>query len=310
MIIKPPDYRKSILPHRVFFTWDITYKCNYKCSYCNYGREKDAFTPANTVYPGIERLIEIWMKIYRRYGSCEIHFAGGEPFAYPGFMDFVESISEFHTWECSTNFYWDPEELIERIKPGRARIGVSFHPEFANFDNFLEKAVKLKKAGFEVWANYVAYPPFMGPMRVYKQKFADVGISMSILPFKGKYKGKNYPDEYTDDEREYLKSLGTEVWVKKTLDFTFGKKNSEKKGKLCRMGQMYARILSDGNVYSCCSKTARKLGNLFDGSFSLLEDPIICEDENCPCWKCMVVGEEDRWKDHWVVPADARDIIE
>jgi MoaA/NifB/PqqE/SkfB family radical SAM enzyme len=306
MIIQAPDFRVKVPPFRVFLTWDITYKCNYKCSYCHYGGAPDAGVPPETAHPGVGRWIEIWEDIRRRYGSCQIHIVGGEPFHYPGFMELIIQLSQMHTWECSTNLSWDPDELIRRVSPGRARIGVSFHPEFVDFDTFFAKAKKLKDAGFEVWANYVSFPTILKGMDVCKKKFADAGISMSILPFKGEHNGKQYPDAFTDDERAFLRSLGTEPWVKKTLDFTFDKQQQKNINKSCRMGQMYAKIYSNGDAYNCCVKSAVKLGNLIDGTFKLLEEPYICREETCPCWKCMLVDNQSHWVEHWVVPPDAR----
>ncbi len=309
-MIKPaPDYRNRIAPQRVFFTWDITYKCNYRCSYCNFNEPAGWLEPESTVYPGLDAWAGAWRKIYERYGSCEIHCAGGEPFVYPDFMELIEKLSGMHTLEFSTNLHWDPEDFIRRIMPGRARIGVSFHPEFVSFEAFFEKVAKIKGAGFEVWVNYVAYPPIFKGMQEFKQRFEQIGVAMSLLPFKGKYEGRAYPEGYTEQEKRYLRECaGTDSWTQKTMDFAFAKEKREIKSRLCRMGQMYAKIHSNGDAFSCCAKTAKKLGNLVSGTFSLLEEPSLCEDDNCPCWKGMVIGKEKDWAEHWVVPPDARQI--
>lgn len=306
MIKPPPDFRKSLKPGKVFITWDITYKCNYKCSYCHYGGAKDSCEPCETVYPGTDKWVEIWTDIYERYGSCQIHIVGGEPFYYPDFMNLIVKLSKIHTWECSTNLSWAPETLIANISPGRARIGVSYHPEFVGFEEFYAKAVKLKKAGFEVWANYVAYPSILEGMDECKRRFEEAGISMSILPFKGQYKGKTYPEAFTEEERAFLRKLGTEPWVQKTLDFTFDKKQQQTRNKKCRMGQMYAKISANGDALSCCTGNAVKLGNVIQGTFALLDEPVTCNDDKCPCWKCMLVDNEEHWCAHWVVPPDGR----
>jgi len=283
MIKPPPDFRKDIAPYRIFFTWDITYKCNYRCSYCSYGGAPGAREPVPTRYPSINKWVEVWQDIYEKYGSCEIHFAGGEPFIYPEFMDLIDRLSEMHTLEFSTNLFWNPDDFIERISSGRARIGVSFHPEFVDFGKFFQKALRLKEAGFEVWANYVAYPPIVKEMAEYKHNFEQSGISMSIFPFKGKYNGKEYPEGYTEEERDFLRKLSTYLRTEKTLDFAFIKEEQKPKRRFCRMGQMYAKLYPDGNAYNCCRENAPKLGNLLDGTFSLLEEPFLCEARSCPC---------------------------
>ncbi|MDD4894253.1 MAG: radical SAM protein [Candidatus Omnitrophica bacterium] len=305
-IKSPPDYRRGIAPHRVYFNWDITHECNYACSYCMFhgtGRKKEIVP---TIYPGIDKLVEIWRGIYEKYGSCEILFSGGEPFVYPGFMDFIERLSRIHTLEFSTNFSWDPDDFINRIKPGRARIAASFHPEFTDFDTFFSKVLRIRKAGFEIWVNYVTYPPFLKNMSAFQEKFENSGITFSILPFGGDYGGKVYPEGYTQEELNYLNSLGTRVHVKETLDFAFNITKRNTRGKLCRMGQMYAKILPNGEATNCCVPGALRLGNIFDNTFSLLEKPFLCEQDNCHCWRCMLVGNEGFWLEHWPVPPDAR----
>lgn len=306
MIKPPPDFRKDTAPYRVFFNWEITHKCNYKCSYCFFGNAVITKEPTDTVYSGKAKCIAIWQDIYKRYGSCEIHFAGGEPFIYPEFMDLIEQLSEIHTMEFSTNFFWDPDDFIKRIKPGRARIGVSFHPEFIDFDTFFSKALKIKKAGFELWVNYVAYPSFLEGIDRYKDVFAQYDIPMYFLPFKGRYNRKEYPDNYTQEEKGYLKKLGANIVSEKTLDFAFTKDKKNDENKLCRMGQMYAKIWPNGQVFRCCLSTTLSLGNIFDGTFALLEHPLSCREDNCPCWKRMLIGNEEYWLEHWPVPPDAK----
>lgn len=78
---------------------------------------------------------------------------------------------------------------------------------------------------------------------------------------------------------------------------------------LCRMGQKYCKIRPNGEVYRCCAWLAGNtdlekpiyLGNFFkDDNFRLLEEAAPCDYLPCPCERCMVVGEEARWKDRWV----------
>lgn len=72
--------------------------------------------------------------------------------------------------------------------------------------------------------------------------------------------------------------------------------------RLCRMGQMYAKVYPIGDAYRCCAKGTAKMGNLLDGSFKLSDEPLLCESEHCFCWRCMMAGEEDTWAQHWVIP--------
>jgi organic radical activating enzyme len=289
--------RKLIPPHRVFFSWYISNVCNYKCSFC---------TPENikTISVDLEQWVIIWDGIYDRYGECHIHISGGEPFIYPKFMELIACLSRKHTLEFSTNLSCDIKSLIDNISPKRASLGGSFHPEFANFNQFFRKVALLKRKGFNVWINYVAYPPHLKDMAKYKMAFATSlpGVFFVIQPFSGKYAGCDYPQGYTAEEKKLMEFNENSEVNKGTIDWRTDDKKSSVKGKFCRMGQMYARIYPNAEVYRCCGNGASRLGNLVDRTFRLSEEAVPCECDNCPCWKCMLVGKEDYWKNHWRTP--------
>jgi len=150
--------RKSIPPYQVFFTWDIHYACNYKCSYCILKEEWDALSKKNR-YPGINKWIEIWDSIYRKYGSCRLHISGGEPFVYPSFLELIAHLAEKHTLTFDTNLSLDVFSFTKKIKPERVRFAATFHPEFTELASYLERVKHLKENGFEIIVDYVAYPP-------------------------------------------------------------------------------------------------------------------------------------------------------
>ncbi|MFA5163751.1 MAG: radical SAM protein [Patescibacteria group bacterium] len=301
--IKETIPRESIPPHRVFFTWDIHYRCNYRCTYCNAPKPgQGGFIEAR--YLPIDKWLAIWGDIYERYGRCQIQLSGGEPFIYPGAMDLVIQLSKIHTLEFSTNFYWDIEPFIQNVSPDRARIGVSFHPEFADFGSFLDKALRLKRNGFEVWVNYVAYPALLKDMPGYKLEIERAGMHFSILPFTGQFEGRVFPGGYTEREMMVINEgyVAADEVNKKTIDWNMGEQKNKTKGKLCRMGQMYGKIRPNGLVHRCCGTPASELGNIIDGTFKLSEEPLACESEQCPCWRCMLVSDEGQWSTHWVIP--------
>ncbi|NLB35260.1 MAG: radical SAM protein, partial [Elusimicrobia bacterium] len=284
----------------LFFTWDLTYDCNYTCSYCSLGYEEERARKPKSLIFSPDEWGRIWEDIYQKYGPAHIHLTGGEPFTYPGIMEIIKNFISYHTFECSTNLFWDPDELIPFVPPDRLRIGVSYHPEMEELSVFLKKAEKLVKAGFEVWSNYVAYPPFLENLPQAKKAFKDIGINMSILPFNGRFKDSDYPAAYSEEERDFLRNLGADLpWVKKTMDFAFEEKTIEKekqKPRKCWMGAVYAKIHPDGKVFRCCAEGAEFLGNITDSTMERLDSPAPCSLENCPCWKGMILGSEDIWE--------------
>ena len=284
--------RTTIPPYRVFFTWYINNECNYNCSYCH----PEKIKPVNIE---IERWFEIWDNIFNRYGCCQIDISGREPFLYLSFIDLIKYLSQKHILQFSTNLSWDLDVFVENINPRRVKMGASFHPEFVKLDKFLKKLILLREKGFDIWVTYVGYPLFLKDMAEYKRKVEEQNIPFNILPFSGEFGGRVYPQGYTDEEKKLL-SIFDDAVNKDTIEWKTKNWKANTKGKLCRMGQMYARIYPDAEAHRCCGKGSQRLGNLIEGTFKLLDEHLPCECDNCLCWKCMLVGKEEYWQNYWL----------
>lgn len=304
-LISNSDDKKIKLPppHKVFLNWDIHYSCNYRCSYCFFqGKWEEVFR--GNVYPGIQPWVDIWRRFYDKYGECEIDISGGEPTTYPDFFELISQISQMHRIRFNTNLSFDTSELFEKINLSqkakgwdRIKVNSSFHPEYASLGNFLDKLTIVKDTGFKAIVTYVAYPPHLKQMYDVKQIFIKKGIDFVIQPFRGKYQGLSYPDAYTDEEKEILNicSPGNPEGL---FTHHLGEKKDKEK-RLCRMGQVYAKIYPNGEAHRCCAEGVGRIGNIInDKDFTLLSEPTYC-DVSCPCWKAMIVDKEPVWLHYW-----------
>ena len=277
---------------KIRFSWDLHWKCNYRCPYCWWHGKWNEFSKRN-VYPGVEKLIQVWKRIYYLYGECHIEIAGGEPSIYPGFEDFILELLNYHTVQIMTNLSGSFDKLIndktDKVTK-KFKMGATFHPLFAKLDDFLLKAKKIKEAGLSIGILYLSYPPQIKDIPKLKKLFADNDIYYSTSTFWGIYKGKKYPDSYTDVE-------------KKIIGIAIGQRENEKfqteplitKGKLCNAGHTYALIHPDGEVLPCGGATREGkqviLGNIFDTNFKLLDKPEPCPSNDCACneWAFLIV---------------------
>lgn len=296
--------------NRVFFTWDIDYRCNYNCTYCFLHYEPET-TNIKTVYLEPQEWIKIWKDIYERYGYCHISVTGGEPFIYPNFIDIISELSQIHTFEFSTNLSWDIKDFVKKISPERVIINSSFHPEFIGIQKFLERFFFLKQNNYPISITIVAYPPLLEKIIEYKELFEKNGLKAIIYPYRGPYWSRKYPEGYTQTEKRFLRQLEIRVGAKvtgKLIDAHICGKGEETPGgrKLCHMGQRYAKIVPNGDAYRCCAAVNKdwgRLGNIINNTFSLLKKPEYCPDyRNCSCYKAMIVTEEKKWLKHWKVP--------
>jgi MoaA/NifB/PqqE/SkfB family radical SAM enzyme len=290
-------FQRGTLPYRAFATWNIHYACNYKCTYCHAPKPEQKDTKKVSYISG-EKWLNIWSKIYDKYGTWEILISGGEPFVYPGFMELLLELSKIHIISVCTNLEWDVTYFIKYADAKRIKIETSFHPEFAELDKFSEKLKLLKENGFLPTVNFVPWPPFLSKIQEIKEKIESVGCILTLQPFIGTFSGREYPQGYTEEERGHFRIFNDECNLK-TLGLKTTSEANSTKGRLCRMGQNYVYLHPDGQTSRCCRDHSFSLGNIIDGSFKLLEEAAICNAHNCNCWRAMLVDKEDFWWRHW-----------
>jgi MoaA/NifB/PqqE/SkfB family radical SAM enzyme len=281
---------------KISFSWDLHWHCNYRCPYCWWHGKWEEFSK-RSVYPGLEKLIAVWKRIYDKYGQVHIEIAGGEPSIYPDFSKFILEILNYHTVSIMTNLSGDIDPIINstspNVMPERFKVGATFHPLFVKIEEFLPKVVKMRRKGMAIGVLYLSYPPQIKDIPKYKKIFEENDIFFSVSTFWGEYNGKTYPDAYTPEEIAIVDpALGTRKEEK------FQTKPFNPKGKLCNAGHRYGLIHPDGEVLPCGGASYKGeniiISNLFDPNFKLWDAPRPCPSEICPCneWAFLLQDKE------------------
>ena len=311
-----PIHPRRPPPHKVHWNWEILLPCNYRCSYCVVHDERTPYLKLD-----VPEWRTIWERIFSLYGCCQVRFAGGEPTIYPRYIDLVGMLLRMHTVDVTTNLSFDVDEWIRRVPPAGIAISGSLHLEHTQPEPFMRKLLTLRDKGNRlISACLVAHPASLARVEPIREMFEKQNILFKIIPFNGEYQGRRYPDAYTDDEKRLL---GLQVEkstdaLAKTLNKQwqdFAKTKPDERnfaGMPCHMGEMYAKIYSDGTVRRCCHTGMDALGKITDPEFRLSEGPVPCAVTSCSCWKAMVVGRYEEkagqlWQsaDHPVWPVKA-----
>ena len=277
------------ITRKISFSWNLHYRCNYRCPYCFFYERWEDLYKVN-VYYSFKQWIDFWDRIYENYGEIiiEISGAGGEPFIYPSFIKIIRHLSNKFSIDIVTNLSPNIEcltEFVKEVNYKNIRMSLSFHPSFTNLESFFSKTMFLKEKGFDIRVLYVAYPPQLKQLLYFKNRFEDSGICFIGIPFRGIYQELDYPKSYTKEEVSILNcashnlSSGDKEWVDNQLDI------QEIKGRLCYAGQFHAHVEMDGKVYRCINyrDSKKEIGNIFDKNFKLSNEPKPCECDICPC---------------------------
>ena len=174
---------------KIRFTWNISYDCNYRCSYCFFDGKWDDYSRRN-IYLSVEDWMKHWNRICEKHGQIFLIITGGEPFIYPNFIQLVKELSRicFHI-NVSTNSSMDLMKFVKEIDPKKASISLSFQREFDSLEVFIERVKLIRKYNFNGCLNLVAYPSFLEELENDKNKLkTETGEEFKIVPFFGKYK--------------------------------------------------------------------------------------------------------------------------
>jgi len=257
------------------FGWDLCYSCNLRCPYCSVWKDE------NPPKIGIERWVSGWKSVAEKYGRCKICLSGGEPSTHPLFSEIVENISQYHTVDICTNLLWDPAPLLSRVAPSRVRVSPTFHPAQGNdFSVFFSKI--LLAGDYLSVVRYVFLPENDSEARLAKDKCEKHGIHLNFLPVRF----NNSNGEFVGNSQEQKK------WLSEQEDsyrlYYLLEKSPE--GKKCMAGMKSAMVRPDGSVDRCPQhEDGGTLGNILDGTFSLVREAAVCRKKICVSEPQMII---------------------
>ena len=262
-------------------TWDLAYICNYRCPYCFIDWKKAGLGVRHSpVLP--QDWTDFWKRLHDQYGRFNITLAGGEPFVYPGIVQLLGQVSQWHVVNVCTNLSWSPELVIGVLDAARVRFSCSFHPHFAQLEEFTARLGLLKRSGYVVMASVVAYPSYFDQWQGYKESFEKSGVKFYFQPFQGSYAGKEYPKSYSADQRRFL--YGAEFLPGELMEHPM--KERAPLGRLCAAGQKRFRVTVDGSIRRCAPAMRLKeapLGHIKDAVIRLFDAAKPCPAEACFC---------------------------
>ena len=120
--------RSFLSRHPMWVAWQVTYRCNLKCSFCNYWQ-----SPSK---PEDELTVEQFRQGSRnlsRMGASLVSLAGGEPLVRNDIVDIVAAIGDYHFPFITTNG-WNADEHLAREIFAAGCWGVSISLDYAAAD--------------------------------------------------------------------------------------------------------------------------------------------------------------------------------
>jgi len=254
-------------------------KCNYRCPYCYY---IGLHSPVDKFHGKIEQWHEAFLN---SFGKQHIYFymAFGEPIIGKNFFEILDMVGNEPNWEGRITSNISILEYLKRIvnskaaKEGRFHINGSFHPCMTTREKFLNKLLFLRDNGIEPSIVYVAYPKYFSHFVEDIEEFSKHGFITHVRTFQGKYKGKLYPQSYTEEEYKIVSFFMDSGSIKYMLNLYDTKNHYTFSGFHFFIINETGKVGYDSNCFR--GKYKGIFGNILDGSF---KPPLLPTRYPCP----------------------------
>ncbi|MCS7316786.1 MAG: hypothetical protein NZZ41_00485 [Candidatus Dojkabacteria bacterium] len=295
------DYKKltTNIDNFLYISWEVTTFCNYSCSYC----WPESHDNVNKWPTDFNKIVIFFNKLRKAYENKKIfiEIMGGEPTLWPDLKNFIRFFNNNFFINLVTNFtknkrYW---EDFPRV----CLFSLSFHPERASVDNFLEKLDILCKKQENIAISFMYLPQYKEKnfemIKKIKEKNYKVFFVSKIIK---NYETGMHLESYTKEDFDNIKrnnfynsnNLNLIFPSKFVLDgkeqnINFWKEIQEKKqnswvGWKCYIGSKRLFIKANGDIYKATCRVGGKIGNIYDENFFKLEKEYeICTKKICEC---------------------------
>ena len=267
----------------VWCSWQVTYRCNFRCSFCNYWQ-----TPS---HPDSELTVAEFAlggRNLAQWGSLLISLGGGEPLLRPDIVDIVRELARHHFVFITTNGWLVTPALARRLfEAGLWGVSVSLdyadparHDRQRGRPGAYQRALSALRAFAEARTapqqrvnlmcvlthdNIDDLPPLA-------QAALDVGANLMVQPYSSLKTG----------ERRFLPQVGASRRLqdlhRRFPNFLshpgfLARFDEALDGGVagCRAGQSFFNIDESGQVGLCVERRHRPLGNLLGDDLAVIE---------------------------------------
>ncbi len=281
----------SSWPHQdqIKVEWNLGKRCNYNCSYCP-SEIHDNFsshTDINILERTVDRLSEIGKPL-------RISLTGGEPCVHPDIEDLLDYFkrknifwvnittngTRGHQWYLQNEMFWN--HIV---------FSLHFEYEYTRVVDTILKYYDSREGDFFV--NVMAHHDYIPQVKNVVKKFKQLGIRYAVRRIRWTDGDHNVFDDlrYDGNDLEWiLQEHSTATPNCRVNDETIIHANdiikvhlNQFKGWTCNAGLESLMINWDGEVHRATCRVGGSLGNIYQGTFIVPTQPIICTRDWCTC---------------------------
>lgn len=271
--------------------WNIGKRCNLDCTYC-----PAEIHDNHSEHKHYKQMLDVIDALAELDKPIRLSLTGGEPCVHPNIIDIIEHAEQRLDWINITTNGTMPPKLYARLRV--SHYVFSLHVEDDNnwercASNILHwTQLNEMERGIPFQVNLMAHHEHMDRVKRCAMLFDGHHIPYVVRRIRWTEKHDWFNDmKYQPKDLQWI--LDTSATAKENCvidDETLMHANdvikhhlNQFEGWTCNAGIESLMINWDGEVHRATCRVGGSLGNIYDGSFEMPEDPIVCTRKWCTC---------------------------
>jgi len=276
-------------PHQnsVKVEWNLGKRCNYDCSYC-----PSSIHDNTSPHTDIEVLKATVDKLMTLGKPIRLSFTGGEPCVHPKFKELLQYCKHVGiSWISVTTNGTLPYEYYAVLDVDQLVVSIHLEYDWKRVFNTVESVVNLTK--IQVIVQIMAHHNYMDAVLQLRAKCLLAEIPNTVRRIRWTQGDHDLFDDmrYHPDDLKWIKEQDATVQGNCVIDDTqiihandIIKLHFNKyKDWTCNAGLESLMINWDGDVHRATCRVGGSLGNIYNGTFVVPSEPVICTRDWCTC---------------------------
>jgi MoaA/NifB/PqqE/SkfB family radical SAM enzyme len=276
-------------PHQnsIKVEWNLGKRCNYDCSYCpsEIHDNSSAHTDIEILKATVDKLMTLGKPI-------RLSFTGGEPCVHPKFDELIRYAKHVGvSWISVTTNGTRPHEYYSMLPVDQYVFSIHFEYDWMRVVHTLREIAARTK--INLVGQIMAHHDHMTFVRSVRHVLNSDQIPNTVRRIRWTQGDHDLFDDmrYHPDDLNWIKEQDATVKGNCIIDHqqiihandVIKLHLNQYKGWTCHAGLESLMINWDGDVHRATCRVGGSLGNIYDGTFNVPTDPVICDRNFCTC---------------------------
>jgi MoaA/NifB/PqqE/SkfB family radical SAM enzyme len=276
-------------PHQgsIKVEWNLGKRCNYDCSYCpsSIHDNSSPHTDIEILKATVDKLIILGKPI-------RLSFTGGEPCVHPKFLELIKYCKHVGvTWISVTTNGTLPYEFYAALEVDQIVFSIHLEFDWKRVFNTTESVVNLTNK--KIVVQIMAHHNYMDAALELRAKCLLAEIPSTVRRIRWTEGDHDLFDDmrYHPDDLNWIKEQEATVQGNCVIDDkqiihandVIKLHLNKYKDWTCNAGIESLMINWDGGVHRATCRVGGSLGNIYEGDFVAVSDPVTCNRNFCTC---------------------------